>query len=89
MNVECAGKEGLRKGWDYWVNLCLSDNGLNIIVVSIGMLGNTLGQVLSKFAKSGLNSFYYSLQVRPKLSRGLRLYCTNRSGEHSWTFSFV
>ena len=51
MNVECAGKEGLRRGGDYWVSLCLSDNGLNIMVVSIGMLGNTLGQVLSKFAK--------------------------------------
>ena len=89
MDVECAGKEGLRRGGDYWVNLCLSDNGLNIMVVSIGMLGNTLGQVLSKFAKYGPNSLYYSLQVRPKLSRVLRLYCTNRYGEHSWTFSFV
>ena len=89
MNVECAGKEGLRRGWDYWVNLCLSDNGLNIMVVSIGVLGNTLGKVFSKLAKEGLNSFDNSLQVRSKLSRGLRLYCTNRSGEHSWTFSFI
>ena len=89
MDVECAGKEGLRRGRDYWVDLCLSDYRLNITVISIRVLGNTLGKVFSKLAKEGLNSFDNSLQVRPKLSRGLRLYCTNRSGEYSWTFSFV